>query len=534
MAYDYSDLVAQTQSWARQAQQTGWLNNDAAHALNTLDTRSPDALFLSSTRPLIVAFMGGTGVGKSALLNRLAGKAIAKSGVERPTSREVTLFHHSSIALPSLAEQLPLAKINLAQHDDESKKNIVWIDMPDFDSTELSNKQQVLSWLPHIDVLIYVVSPERYRDEKAWRLLLAEGGRHAWLFVLNQWDRGQIVQLNDFNQQLQKAGFIEPMIFKTICTDDEQADDFFELENLIISLANQNTIAQLQQRGTQVRTQELKQHIQNALFTLGSTRKIAQLNSNWQQHWQQTSLTLQQGMAYACQTQAEQYADHASHLVPDAQLTKYADAERLVLWDDWAQARFNDALDELISTADQANLPITPLKNQLTDLRDKAAKMVKTQTELSVRVALANPGNRWHRGLLKFTRFCEITLPIAAMAWVTDQVFVGYYHSNMNTVPYLGGDFAIHSGLLIALSWLIPFFILKKAQPSLQKSALQGLNKGIANAFHLIDGEVVAVIDSISQQHTEHCEKLNALIAECDRDKPLVIDQNSPLNRMLL
>jgi Uma2 family endonuclease len=43
---------------------------------------------------------------------------------------------------------------------------------------------------PHIDVLVYVVSPERYRDNKAWQLLLAEGGKHAWIFVLNQSDRG--------------------------------------------------------------------------------------------------------------------------------------------------------------------------------------------------------------------------------------------------------------------------------------------------------------------------------------------------------
>ena len=98
--------------------------------------------------------------------------------------------------------------------------------MPDFDSTEQSNKRQVLEWLPHIDVLIYVVSPERYRDEKAWRLLLAEGGRHAWLFVLNQWDRGQTEQYEDFKQQLHKAGFADPVIFKTICGESLQADEF--------------------------------------------------------------------------------------------------------------------------------------------------------------------------------------------------------------------------------------------------------------------------------------------------------------------
>ena len=534
MAYDYSNLVTQTKLWANQAHAQGWLNSDALHALNTVDTRSPDGLFTSNTRPLIVAFMGGTGVGKSALLNRLAGQAIAQSGIERPTSREVTLFYHASIALPTLAEQLPLAKIKLAQHDDERKKAIIWIDMPDFDSTELANKQQVLSWLPHIDILIYVVSPERYRDEKAWRLLLAEGGKHAWLFVLNQWDRGQLAQYADFNQQLQKAGFVEPMIFKTICTDESLSDDFADLEALIITLANQHTIEQLQQRGTQVRKQELKQLLQTTQLALGSTQQTGQLKTQWQMQWQQTSTLLQQGLAWSCQQLAQHYADHASDLIAAPPLTQYADAQRLILWDEWAKSRFDDALDELVSSADQAGLPVSPLKKQLTNLPDKAAKIIKTQTELSARLALANPGNGLQRGFLKAMRLCEITLPLSAMMWVAYQVFIGYYHSNMTTVPYLGVDFVLHSSLLIALTWLIPFFILKKAQPSLKKSALTGLNKGIISAFSLIEYEVAAVIDSVNQQHAEQCQQLSELIAHCDSDQPLIIDNNSPLSRMLL
>lgn len=536
MVYDYSELVEKTRQWATYAQAAGWLSSECAQQLNLIDTRSPDGLFSSThsthTRPLIVAFMGGTGVGKSALLNRLAGKAIAKSGVERPTSREVTLFHHHTITLPSLAEQLPLTKINLAKHDDERKRNIIWIDMPDFDSTELSNKQQVLSWLPHIDILIYVVSPERYRDEKAWRLLLAEGGRHAWLFVLNQWDRGQLPQFVDFNQQLHKAGFIEPMIFKTICTEEGQADDFAELENLIISLASQHTIEQLQQRGSHVRKQELKQHLLNAQIALGSTQYVQQLKTNWQSHWQATCSLLQQGFAWSCQQLAQQYADHANDLIAAPSMAKYA--SQIVLWDEWASARLDDVLDEFVSTVDQAGLPITPLKKQLATLGDKAAKITKTQSELAARLALATPGTRVHRGFLKFTRLCEITLPLAAMVWVTYQVFIGYYHSNMTTVPYLGVDFAVHSTLLIALTWLIPFFILKKAQPSLKKSALNGLHKGINNAFSMIDSEVLDVIDSVIQQHAEQCQQLDELIKQCDSDQPLIIDDNSPLTRMLV
>jgi putative ribosome biogenesis GTPase RsgA len=104
MAYIYSELAAQVKQWAQQAVTNQWLDaNEVAPLLET-DSRSPQSLFgtdqtgfkkLSGfTRPLIVAFMGGTGVGKSSLLNRLAGQAIAKAGIERPTSREVTLYHH--------------------------------------------------------------------------------------------------------------------------------------------------------------------------------------------------------------------------------------------------------------------------------------------------------------------------------------------------------------------------------------------------------------------------------------------------------
>jgi hypothetical protein len=174
MAYDYSDLADNTRQWAEQAAGEGWIAQDLLKQERLPQTATPNALFGDGQgRPLLVAFMGGTGVGKSSLLNRLAGKAIAKTGIERPTSREVTLYHHRSVVLQHLPENLPIASVKIAQHDDETKRHIIWIDMPDFDSIDQNNRHLVLEWLPHIDVLIYVVSPERYRDEKAggycWR-----------------------------------------------------------------------------------------------------------------------------------------------------------------------------------------------------------------------------------------------------------------------------------------------------------------------------------------------------------------------------
>ncbi len=538
MAYDYSELVERTKRWAEQALSSGWISQSTAQGLSDFDTRTPENLFShDGSRPLIVAFMGGTGVGKSSLLNRLAGKAIAKAGIERPTSREVTLFHHKDITINNLPEKLPVEKIRIAQHDDESKKNIVWIDMPDFDSTEQSNKALVFEWLPHIDVLIYVVSPERYRDEKAWRLLLSEGNRHAWVFVLNQWDRGQQAQFEDFKQQLGKAGFVEPMIFKTVCGDTPYPDEFASLQSTILSLANKHIVAELEQRGTQVRKQELKQKLQLALQALGSKTAAKEAEHRWQSQWETTANQLQQGFAWPLQKLAFYYAEHASDLIANP-VTGGNQSEQAAttLWDDWAQARFGDALDEFIVEVDELGLPVAPLKNQLAIVRTKAPKIVQAQSELQVREALAHPGNVLHRAFLQFVRLCEIVLPLLAIAWVGYNVFVGYYQSNTTHDNYLGVDFAIHSSLLILVSWLTPWFILKKLKPSLEKSALRGLTKGLENAINMIDGEVLQIVETVSEQHTKQLQQIAEISEQCEADayKTEKMSSDNPLNRMLI
>ena len=102
---------------------------------------------------------------------------------------------------------------------------------------------------------------------------------------------------------------------------------------------------------------------------------------------------------------------------------------------------------------------------------------------------------------------------------------------------YLGVDFAVHSSLLIAMTWLIPYFILKKLQPSLQKSALKGLNKGLINAFRAIECEVLNVVESLVQQHKEQVKQLSDIMEQCaatDVDQKLSVESDSPLARMMM
>ncbi|PKM12894.1 MAG: GTP-binding protein [Gammaproteobacteria bacterium HGW-Gammaproteobacteria-10] len=523
MDYDYSELVAKTKNWAGQAADAGWINQAAAQELLDIDARTPQAL-LGQGRPLMVAFMGGTGVGKSSLLNRLAGQAIARTGVERPTSKEVTLYHHRSLQMQQLPEMLPLEQIKTAYHDDDTKKHLIWIDMPDFDSTEQHNKEIVQAWLPYIDLLIYVVSPERYRDNKAWRMLQAEGNRHAWLFVLNQWDKGDAVQFDDFKKQLGLAGFDDPLIFRTICIEDKE-DEFDALRSKVESLANENTIKQLNTRSTQVRTDALRQRLTACLAILGSDRESLGLDSIWQKRWQQTTETLHKGFVWPIKQLANFYLKH--NKIP-------ADGS-LAIWDDWAQSLFEDALDDIFIQAEAKQLPTRPLKQQLSAPRGKAAKIVIEQSQLGMRQALANPGNKIQRFFLKLMCFCEIVLPLAAMSGVGYQLLTGFYDSSLKHLEYLGTDFAIHSTLLIAISWLVPFFIQKKLQPSLEKTALKGLEKGLVNAMALIEADVLEALAENRKQQRALINQVEAILADCVIDGPArSAASDKDLERMLI
>lgn len=519
MDYDYSEISQRVQNWAQQAYQSGWISEPDSTLFQ--QTNKP-ALFETVTRPLIVAFMGGTGVGKSALLNRLAGKAIAKSGVARPTSKEVTLFHHQSVTL----QNLPLTDICLANHEDEQQKNVVWIDMPDFDSTNAHNKELVLSWLAHIDVLIYVVSPERYRDEKAWRLLLSEGKKHAWLFVMNQWDRGENTQFLDFEKQLHVAGFDSPLIFKTCCAENLENDEFENLKQTLTSLATQKTISQLAQRGTQIRTQTLQTQLQSYTQQFGSETALKKLHTHWQHSWKTTQAQLQQSFAWRLQALAVHFA----------QLAMLEKSGEPNLWDDFAQTYFEDALNALIIDAQNLHLPTAPLESQLLDWRSKAKKQFNTQVELQTRHALAQRGNAWQRGLLKMVAIAEILLPLTAMSWVGFQVVNGYYESNHTHEHYLNLDFAIHSTLLCSLSWLVPFFILKKCQPSLEKCALRGLQKGILQGLGNLNQSIEFVIMQFNEQRAGQLTQLHTFQQACNElaQTTVEIDKNSELGRMVL
>src|SRR5262245_66556026 len=76
--------------------------------------RQADALDLD--RPLLVILlMGGTGVGKSTLLNALAGGPVAQASYTRPTTRDPVVYYHEAVKPERFDPALRLCR--LVPHD---------------------------------------------------------------------------------------------------------------------------------------------------------------------------------------------------------------------------------------------------------------------------------------------------------------------------------------------------------------------------------------------------------------------------------
>lgn len=152
------------------------------------------------TAHAVVALAGSTGSGKSSLLNAITGAEIAETGLTRPTTAvtqavvypgrsdpaagpmdgeqgvdglldwlDVRRRHHlraspdhpgpPSVPLPTAVDAEPPATA-----EPPDLRGLVLLDLPDFDSTDATNRAEVERLVALVDQMIWVTDPEKYAD----------------------------------------------------------------------------------------------------------------------------------------------------------------------------------------------------------------------------------------------------------------------------------------------------------------------------------------------------------------------------------
>jgi GTP-binding protein EngB required for normal cell division len=176
----------------------------------------------------VVALAGATGSGKSSLFNALSGTDLARVGVTRPTTSEPLAVTWGDEPTEDLLDwlQVPrrhaLAGAGASGNGTEPKEpvldGLVLLDLPDHDSTEKANQLQVDRLVQLVDVMVWVVDPQKYADALLHERYLRPLVEHApvMVVVLNQVDRLTAAQreacLADLRRLLDSEGLQKTVI----------------------------------------------------------------------------------------------------------------------------------------------------------------------------------------------------------------------------------------------------------------------------------------------------------------------------------
>jgi len=139
----------------------------------------------------VVALAGATGSGKSSLFNALSGTRLAKVGVTRPTTAEPMAVAWGTELPADLLDWLGIGRRHLIAAGDSPVANLVLLDLPDHDSTERDHRLTVDRLVKLVDMLVWVVDPQKYADSALHDGYLRPLADHAdiMVVVLNQSDR---------------------------------------------------------------------------------------------------------------------------------------------------------------------------------------------------------------------------------------------------------------------------------------------------------------------------------------------------------
>jgi GTP-binding protein EngB required for normal cell division len=163
--------------------------NEAQRVVDQADRRL--AISGSAT---VVALAGATGSGKSSIFNALSGTTLATVGVRRPTTAHAMASSWGDESAEDLLDWLQIPRRHALETDPTmagALDGLVLLDLPDHDSTEVDHRMEVDRLVQLVDMLIWVVDPQKYADAAIHDRYLKPLAKHSdvMMIVLNQVDK---------------------------------------------------------------------------------------------------------------------------------------------------------------------------------------------------------------------------------------------------------------------------------------------------------------------------------------------------------
>jgi len=493
--------------WLDAAVEEGWLPEAEIRFLESLETRGAERLFEDSGggRPLTVGFFGGTGVGKSSLLNRLVGEPLARVGVERPTSTSVTLYVHEQFPVRDLGDDFPIERVQVSVHNRDEYRNVVWVDMPDIDSVARDNRELVFEWLPCIDWLVYVVSPEKYRDDAGWRVLEQYGYRHHWLFVINHWDQGERAQYEDFTRLLTEAGIDDPVVLRTSCGEADVDDDFDAMAGTIDRAIAEHGLAHLQQVGERARLADLLNACDRYAARLGEPAA-----------WRSFIDTTRPAMDGKLDALNRYLVDEAA--IQAAGIPERGAAEPPVDREPGLPGLVDDYVRdwESIVAVEAGELPASPIESRVKPIAESLPGRLAEVFQDGFRRGMTRPGNALQRAAAAVLGKLVYGLPLIAGAGVAYIVLTRYRSGLSGAGEFLGFEFLTHSVMVLGLAALLPYLLARLLRPSVRRSIVKHVRAGLDALRTAVRGEFDDAMKAVTARRRSLSDDLNTVRARIE------------------
>ena len=173
----------------------------------------------------VIGMLGGTGVGKSSLVNVLSGGEVVTAGVRRPTTNE------ACAVLPRGREpQDLLGWLDIGRRVEAPQAlpgDTVVVDLPDIDSVDARHADIADRLASRVDALVVVVNPQKYADARLhdeWLVRLRSS--HASVtVVLTHVDTISVPERDaikhDLRRLLSERGMADAQVFAVSATTGE-------------------------------------------------------------------------------------------------------------------------------------------------------------------------------------------------------------------------------------------------------------------------------------------------------------------------